>query len=631
MGVALVVSTEVDPYAPKALGTVMYLVYLLPLLGALLADRVSSPRVISVAGMVVAMVGAGMLLLHAPWALVTGLLLCTGGMASTVPLLAVQLGGLYRQGDRRRDSGFTWFMVVGGAATAAGDAFFPGIWSTKGQGILAALVLLGAVVSAVRRQHELPAEGYVAGDVEAPRARLTRRDALRVGASVLAIGTLAGGAAWLVLSARTASMLVEHEGLVLGAGAVVVLLVAGWLLRRRPEERPLDAVAWQRLGVLGLLWGASLLCALWSQIEPWWLPSLPVTLQASELLFSGWFEVGSIVVSVLLAWGWLRLDGAGRRRSGAAKLAVGVLLSAVGAVVFLSIEGHGPEVAEQLAVVSSVLGKGGKLLVVPIGWAMVTKLAPARHAGVCMALWMAGPRLLAKSGMHVPEAWASLLQPGWGFPAWTVVAMLLWGAGLLLALPTLKRWMRGAEKPVVVRGEVGAGVGYRSDGRLEIGRARAQASSGALALVGPVAGVETPERAESARERDAREPGEAERERERVRVRRKKRKKAGSAEAEEREARTEVESDEETVVGDVDADAKEEEEEQRLYDAEMARRRKIYGGLLWALGGFVATLVTTIRTKEGPPIIIAYGAILYGVVTFVRGLLTPSPRWPRAE
>jgi hypothetical protein len=50
-----------------------------------------------------------------------------------------------------------------------------------------------------------------------------------------------------------------------------------------------------------------------------------------------------------------------------------------------------------------------------------------------------------------------------------------------------------------------------------------------------------------------------------------------------------------------------------------ARRHLIWGGL-WCLGGLAVTLLTYLTAAPGGTFVVAYGAIIYGLVRLVRGL-----------
>lgn len=50
-------------------------------------------------------------------------------------------------------------------------------------------------------------------------------------------------------------------------------------------------------------------------------------------------------------------------------------------------------------------------------------------------------------------------------------------------------------------------------------------------------------------------------------------------------------------------------------------KRAMLSGVLWAVGGIVVTLVTLNLAKSGGTYVIAWGAVIFGIYDFVRGLI----------
>lgn len=87
------------------------LVYAMGVPGGLLADRLLGQKKSVFLGGVLIIVGHAFLVVNGVWEFYTGLLLIILGVGALKPNISSMVGGLYRQGDSRRDSAFTIFYV----------------------------------------------------------------------------------------------------------------------------------------------------------------------------------------------------------------------------------------------------------------------------------------------------------------------------------------------------------------------------------------------------------------------------------------------------------------------------------------------------------------------------------------
>jgi POT family proton-dependent oligopeptide transporter len=100
---------DVQPLASQIYGLYTGLVYLTPILGGLLADRVLGQRRTVIIGAVLMAIGHFMMAFEPLFLLaLTALILGNGAFK---PNISTQVGGLYAPGDRRRDRAFTIFYV----------------------------------------------------------------------------------------------------------------------------------------------------------------------------------------------------------------------------------------------------------------------------------------------------------------------------------------------------------------------------------------------------------------------------------------------------------------------------------------------------------------------------------------
>lgn len=87
------------------------LVYVMSIPGGVLADKLLGQKRTVMLGGLLLCAGHGILAVEAIWAFYTGLGLIILGVGCLKPNISTMVGGLYKQGDDRRDKGFTIFYI----------------------------------------------------------------------------------------------------------------------------------------------------------------------------------------------------------------------------------------------------------------------------------------------------------------------------------------------------------------------------------------------------------------------------------------------------------------------------------------------------------------------------------------
>lgn len=87
------------------------MVYVMSIPGGILADRVLGQKKTVMLGGLLLCLGHGILAVTATWAFYSGLTLIVLGVGCLKPNISTMVGGLYKEGDVRRDSGFTIFYI----------------------------------------------------------------------------------------------------------------------------------------------------------------------------------------------------------------------------------------------------------------------------------------------------------------------------------------------------------------------------------------------------------------------------------------------------------------------------------------------------------------------------------------
>ena len=439
-----------DRHAALVYGTYTMSVYLLAIPGGFLGDRfLGARRAVRVATVLIAS-GHFVLALHGLVSFYAGLVLVALGSGLLKSNMSTMVGDLYRAGDARRDAAFSIFYqginigawlgpLVAGflaqhkawKALIASYGFAPETswhwgFASAGVGMLVGLMWLRAT------------EHRIAGVGNPPPASEPRP-----------WGKLAGILlASVVLFAFT--LLADQPGLTWLRGSYVIvpaLIAVGFALR--------GTVVSQRMAVvLAFVIAATLFWAMFEQ------GGSTMALFADRLtqrnvsgwdweIPSAWFQsIGAFFVFTLapvFAWLWVRLGD--RQPSSPIKFVLGLaLMSASFALMVPAAELTAQGLVSPWWLVGLFfLQTLGELCLSPVGLAAMTRLAPARLAGLVMGIWFLsnafGNKIAGLLAGEFPDGNPSELAAFFETQALIVGA----GAGMLLLLsPLLKRWLHGA-------------------------------------------------------------------------------------------------------------------------------------------------------------------------------------------
>ena len=446
-------------------------VYLTPVFGGWLADRIlGTRRSLVIGGLVIALghfllaFGPSPVALNAaspgtsamlPFYL--GLICVVIGTGFFKPNVSTMVGQLYRPGDDRRDAGFTIFYM--GINTGAFIAPFICGWLGErvgwdyGFGAAGVGMLLGLLIYLYYRDKVIPGIGlspagkaHAARAADAPVARAAEaiaepRAADRSSNAVVhgLIGAVIGGALALFGTHWHVDL-----GNVLGifmaaaAGAVIAVGIFG----TRGDERK-RMIALFIVVTFGMFF--------WLAFEQ---AGSSLTLFADKntdrklgsfLVPASWFQsiqpLAIILLAPVLAWLWRALARRHREPSTSLKMVAGLALVGAG-FLFLVVAGgpadRGVLVSPMFLVSAYLLHTVGELCLSPVGLSYVTKVAPARFGSLMMGVWFLATAaanylggFLASMMHEVPSLRSFFLIP---------VATSFGAAILMLALvPLLKK------------------------------------------------------------------------------------------------------------------------------------------------------------------------------------------------
>lgn len=403
------------------------MVYLSAVPGGWVADRIlGQQKAVLYGGMIIA-IGYSSLALPSLTVFYSGMVLVVIGTGLLKPNISTIVGQLYREGDPRRDGGFSiFYMGINIGAFAA-----PLICGYVGQRINwrwgFALSGIGMVIGLI--QYWLGTK-HLGGAGRAPQSAdsSARRN---LGLAVLAF-VVVMGALW--------AMDIDAQQLVNAAGLLLLATVIGffvWLFSTggwTPVER-------KRLLAVALLFLAA--CMFWSAFEQ---AGSTLNLFANEHVdnqLAGFSIPASFYQSLnalflvlfapVFAWIWVSLRD--RNPSSPVKFAWGLFLVGAGfAVIAVAALGakSGTKVSPLWLVAMYLFHTWGELCLSPVGLSAITKLAPARVGGLMMGVWF----MSISTGNYIGGRVASVYD---AFPLemiFGLVAAFAAGAGVILLLST---------------------------------------------------------------------------------------------------------------------------------------------------------------------------------------------------
>src|SRR5712691_1440545 len=348
---------DIQPLASQIYGFYTGLVYLTPILGGLLADRVLGQRRTVIVGAVLMAIGHFMMAFEALF--LFALLALILGIGAFKPNISTQVGALYRPGDRRRDRAYSIFyvginigaflapLVCGTLAVQYG--FHPG-FAAAGVGML---LSLGIYLYGART---LPPDPLRHADT-------TTREPLDAGER-RSVRSLIGICALVTLFWAAYDQ----------QGNTIVLWAEDF------TDRSIDLGFWQ--GEIP---------------SPWFLDLNPLMIFA---------------FTPLIVRRWARQGGRGTEPFPIGKMAFGCLCVALANVVMAAAAWTTAGKASALWLVGYfVLATIGELHLAPIGLALISKLAPARMLSTMMGVWFATTLPADILAGFLGGFWSSMAKP----------------------------------------------------------------------------------------------------------------------------------------------------------------------------------------------------------------------------
>jgi POT family proton-dependent oligopeptide transporter len=418
------------PTAGVVYGLYTAMVYMAALPGGWIADRIIGQRRAVLYGGILIACGNLMLAIPNTAIFFAGLTVVVMGTGLLKPNVSAIVGQLYEQGDARRDAGFSIFYM----GINLGAFIAPLICGWVGARINwrygFALAGIGMALGVIQ---------YLLGSRNLGHAGLEPATPGDAGAKrQLAIGAAVLGTVLVVVAALAWQGTVSAKAIADGSGALLLAVVIAffvWLFSTgswTPVER-------KRLAVIAVLFTAS--TVFWSVFEQAG-SSMNLFAQRNTNNDVGFFQIPApwyqsinamfiISLAPVFAALWIKL---GRREpSSPAKFAWGLGLVGGGFLVLAAgaaIAETGVLVNPLWLLVTYLLHTMGELCLSPVGLSAMTKLAPARVAGLMMGVWFLSISAGNYLGGRMAALYGSLPLPS----LFGTVGLLAMAAGVVLAL-----------------------------------------------------------------------------------------------------------------------------------------------------------------------------------------------------
>jgi proton-dependent oligopeptide transporter, POT family len=351
---------DTQPFASLIYGLYTAFVYLTPVFGGLLADRVLGQRRTVIIGAVLMAIGHFMMAFES--LLLFALLMLILGNGAFKPNISVQVGGLYQPGDPRRDRAYSIFYV----GINLGALLAPLVCGTLGEewgwhyGFAAAGVgmLIGLAIY-LRGLSELPPD-------EREKAKAAHR---------------------------------EHDPLTAAEWRAIAALLVLFL------PNTLFWATYEQQGNTIALWADSFTDRSINLL--FWRGEIPVT----------WFQAFNpfmiFALTPFIVALWARQARAGREPSSVTKMAVGcfgVTLSNL-LMAYAAFQADGGQASWLWLFGYFVIITIGELYLSPVGLSLVSKVAPARVISLMMGVWLATSFLGNFIAGWLGSYWSSMDKP----------------------------------------------------------------------------------------------------------------------------------------------------------------------------------------------------------------------------
>ncbi|MFZ4833677.1 peptide MFS transporter [Rouxiella sp. Mn2063] len=417
--------------------------YGLHMFGGYLGGRYLSNRNLFVLGMVLQVLGCGLIAMEGVWGLYWGLAMFLTGSGLNVTCLNMMLTQRFAPDDNRRESAFLWNyagMNLGFFIGFAVAGYYQLSDNYRALFLFATLGNIAAIIVTMSRWNILK-------DINTPLIEVGRSQFIR---------RMLIGIAILIVLVPIIRVLLTHAAFssyfVVVLGGLIFLAMGVVTYRHREAEER------RKMGAYLILAAGSLVFWTLYQLAPMGLMlfsenNINLNVYGIRIAPQWIQDINTVVIVIggpLMAWWFNRLRNRGWRIDIPLQFSGALFFIGLGMLVLpwgISLAQSDGLVAFKWIFISYILQSIGELLISPIGYAMIGKLAPTRYQGVMMGCWMmvtgVGSVLASYISGLMPTNTGStpvLTNPGYS----SVFSALGWGSVatgvvLLVLIPLLRR------------------------------------------------------------------------------------------------------------------------------------------------------------------------------------------------
>jgi POT family proton-dependent oligopeptide transporter len=433
------------------------LVYLTPLAGGYLADKILGFRRAIIWGAI--LMAAGQFTLSASagnkYILYAGLAMLVTGNGFFKPNISSLIGRFYGQGDPRRDGAFTIFYMginIGAFLTplTCGTVGQLEGWGygfmLAGAGMIVGLcIFLYTASKGYLEHHADPPKEAVEGDTEFTASPLPAGPAVYAGS---------------LLFLPLACLLIHQNDVMDYLLGAVGLFAIGYMIYLSFQY---PVVERQRIWVIiALLFFTTVFWTFFelagSALNVFTEENVDKTILGVSFKASNFQAVNAFFIMLfapLFSVMWIKLAQSGMEPAAPIKFAFGLLLLGAGFLVLNLSRGAavGGIVPAMFLILLYLLHTLGELSLSPVGLSLVTKLAPAKVVGFMMGFWFLSSAIAHQAGKWIAGETAAdknatkeeTLNLALG--VFNDVGLFALGSGVLLLIlsPIIKKWMHGVK------------------------------------------------------------------------------------------------------------------------------------------------------------------------------------------
>ncbi|MGB6269332.1 MAG: peptide MFS transporter [Olleya sp.] len=425
------------------------LVYVMSIPGGMIADKLIGQKKAVLLGAIILCLGHGVLVLTDTWAFYTGLGLVILGVGLLKPNISTMVGGLYKEGDIRRDKGFSIFYIginLGALLSTLTVGLVVAKWGWHaGFGLAGVVMVLGLINYLYGQKYLTHVGNFVA----------TKDDPNEISYGKL-YSKLSSSPTQLVITLILVGLSsVAWYYLGWGYGLLFLFLTAiAALLMMIYKE--LDSQTYKDR-FLVLLLSFIMVIIFWGAFEQaGGLMNLYTETNTNRMLF-GWeiptvmfqsLNAGFIILfATLIASIWAKRKLKGKEASSLFKMALGIIIMGFGFLfmVFAAMEFEKSGTSSMIWLVLAYLFHTiGELCISPVALSFITKLTPVKYASLMMGVYFAATGLGNKVAGIIGESASEYgeLAIFSGIVIFTVIIGLLF----IALLKPLKRLTHGAEE-----------------------------------------------------------------------------------------------------------------------------------------------------------------------------------------